>query len=211
MSRGLFITFEGGDGTGKTTQSSMLAEQLERDGFEVVRTREPGGTETGKRIREIVLHSRAHIDPKAEALLYAADRAQHVATLVRPALERGAIVVQDRYIDSSVAYQGAGRALDPEKIAELSAWATDELMPDITILLDAEPAAVAARLTGKPFDRLEAEGNEFRTRLRDAFVQIAVANPRRVHVFDALEHPGTIGGTIASSVHAELQNRGIRA
>ncbi|HEU0180896.1 MAG TPA: dTMP kinase, partial [Agromyces mariniharenae] len=119
MSRGVFITLEGGDGSGKTTQAELLRDWLSGEGRTVVRTREPGGTEVGVEIREIVLHHRGDISPRAEALLYAADRAHHVATVVRPALERGEIVIQDRYIDSSVAYQGAGRVLDPEAVRGL--------------------------------------------------------------------------------------------
>ena len=133
---GLFVTLEGGDGAGKTTQARLLEEWLGSRGETVRRTREPGGTEVGVQIREIVLHHRGEIDPRAEALLYAADRAQHIGTFVRPALERGEVVVQDRYIDSSVAYQGAGRVLDAAEVRSLSEWATRDLRPDLTVLLD---------------------------------------------------------------------------
>ena len=134
--RGLFLTFEGGDGSGKSTQAALLEEHLVGIGREVVRTREPGGTDLGVELREIVLHRRGEMEPRAEALIYAADRAHHIATLVRPALERGAIVLQDRYLDSSVAYQGAGRVLDATEIRDLSLWATGGLLPDVTVLLD---------------------------------------------------------------------------
>ncbi|MDQ2698950.1 MAG: dTMP kinase, partial [Actinomycetota bacterium] len=141
MSRGLFITLEGGDGSGKTTQAELLREWLAGQGRTVLHTREPGGTEVGVEVREIVLHHRGDISPRAEALLYAADRAHHIATLVRPALDRGDVVIQDRYIDSSVAYQGVGRVLDPEEVRGLSVWATEGLRPDLTILLDLDADA----------------------------------------------------------------------
>ena len=123
---GLFITFEGGDGSGKSTQASLLADWLTASGHTVERSREPGGTELGLELREIVLHRRGHIAPRAEALIYAADRAHNIATKVRPAIERGEIVIQDRYLDSSVAYQGAGRVLDPIEVRDISIWATEE-------------------------------------------------------------------------------------
>ena len=156
---GLFITFEGGDGSGKTTQINLLATWLESQGQTVVLTREPGGTDLGVELRNIVLHRKGFIAPRAEALLYAADRSHHIHSLVRPALERGEVVVQDRYLDSSVAYQGAGRVLDPEEVRELSLWATERLMPHLTVLLDV-PASVAKASqaqTEREYDRLEAE------------------------------------------------------
>ena len=187
MSSGLWITFEGGDGSGKTTQARLLQEWLEGTGRTVVRTREPGGTEVGDLIRDIVLHHRGDIAPRAEALLYAADRAHHVATHVRPALERGEVVIQDRYLDSSVAYQGAGRVLDAGEIRDLSLWAADGALPDVTVLLDLDPAAARARLDAadKPFDRLEAEKADFHTRVREAFLRLAAAEPERFLVLDA--------------------------
>ncbi|MBO3663758.1 dTMP kinase [Microbacterium stercoris] len=187
MSSGLWITFEGGDGSGKTTQARLLQEWFEGTGRTVVRTREPGGTEVGDLIRDIVLHHRGDIAPRAEALLYAADRAHHVATHVRPALERGEVVIQDRYLDSSVAYQGAGRVLDAGEIRDLSLWAADGALPDVTVLLDLDPAAARARLDAadKPFDRLEAEKADFHTRVRDAFLELAAAEPQRFLVLDA--------------------------
>ena len=141
MTRGIFITFEGGDGAGKTTQMKLLGEFLQANGHAVTVTREPGGTPLGGQIRELVLHSREHIAPRAEALLYAADRAHNVATVVRPALERGDFVLQDRYFDSSVAYQGSGRVLGAEEIKQISLWAADGLVPDLTVLLDLDQAA----------------------------------------------------------------------
>ena len=184
---GLFITLEGGDGTGKSTQSALLGEWFTAQGREVVFTREPGGTDLGNELREIVLHSRGHIAPRAEALLYAADRAHHIATVVRPALERGAVVIQDRYLDSSVAYQGAGRVLDPDEVRHVSMWATEGLVPDVTIVLDLDPAIGRDRLdaANKQFDRLEAEALDFHTRVRDAYLAMAAVEPERFLVFDA--------------------------
>jgi len=185
--RGAWITLEGGDGAGKTTQATLLAEWLTSTGHTVVRTREPGGTEVGVLVRDIVLHHRGDIAPRAEALLYAADRAHHIATLVRPALERGDVVIQDRYLDSSVAYQGAGRVLEAGEIRRLSLWAADGLLPDVTVLLDLDPSVARDRLDAddKPFDRLEAERDEFHTRVRDGFLALAAAEPGRFLVLDA--------------------------
>ena len=133
---GLCITFEGGDGSGKSTQSALLTEWLTAQGKAVVHSREPGGTDLGVELREIILHRRGYIAPRAEALLYAADRAHNIATKVRPAIERGEIVIQDRYLDSSVAYQGAGRVLDGTEVRDISLWAAEGLLPDLTVLLD---------------------------------------------------------------------------
>lgn len=184
---GLFITFEGGDGVGKSTQVRLLADYLTSQGHTVVTTREPGGTELGQEIRNIVLHHRGEIAPRAEALLYAADRAHHVSTLVRPALERGEVVLQDRYFDSSIAYQGAGRVLDGDEIKNISLWATGDLIPDLTILLDLDPAAARVRLDAddKVFDRLENEKQEFHARVREGFLALAAAEPQRWLVLDA--------------------------
>lgn len=186
-SAGLFVTFEGGDGVGKTTQSALLDEWLTAAGRTVVRTREPGGTEVGVLIRDIVLHHRGEVSPRAEALLYAADRANHIDTLVRPALERGDVVIQDRYLDSSVAYQGAGRVLGRDEVRDLSLWATEGLLPDVTVLLDLDPATARARLDAddKPFDRLEAEKEHFHARVREEFLALAAAEPQRFLVLDA--------------------------
>jgi len=184
---GLFITLEGGDGSGKTTQAALLEQWLVEQGRVVVRTREPGGTDLGLELRQIVLHRRGHIAPRAEALLYAADRAHHVETLVRPALDRGEVVLQDRYVDSSVAYQGAGRVLGGDEVRELSAWATDGLTPDLTVLLDLDPQVGRSRLDAArtTWDRLEAEAAAFHGRVRDAYLDIARAEPDRFLVVDA--------------------------
>jgi dTMP kinase len=178
---GLFLTFEGGDGSGKTTQINRLVAWLESQGQTVVLTREPGGTDLGVELRNIVMHRKGFIAPRAEALLYAADRSHHIHTLVRPALERGDIVVQDRYLDSSVAYQGAGRVLDPDEVRELSLWGTERLMPDLTVLLDVPASVAKARQAAedRDYDRLEAEAEEFHTRVRESYLALAEAEPGR--------------------------------
>lgn len=183
----LFITLEGGDGSGKSTQMRVLAEWLQRAGRTVVRAREPGGTDLGIELREIILHRRGYIAPRAEALLYAADRAHHVATVVQPALERGDIVLQDRYVDSSVAYQGAGRVLDATEVRELSLWATEGLLPHLTVLLDLDPVVGRERLdvSRTRYDRLEAEEADFHERVRAAYLTLAAAEPQRFLVLDA--------------------------
>lgn len=203
---GLFITFEGGDGSGKSTQASLLGEWLTAQGHTVVRTREPGGTEVGLAIRELVLHHRGHIDPRAEAMLYAADRAQHIATLVRPALERGEVVIQDRYFDSSVAYQGAGRVLNATEVRDLSLWATDSLIPDVTVLLDLDEAVARERLNAadKPFDRLENEKAEFHARVRSGFLALAENEPERFLVLDASLPVEELAQRIRTRVEAAL-------
>ena len=189
MARGLFLTFEGGDGSGKSTQSALLTEWLTAQGRTVVHAREPGGTELGLELREIVLHRRGYMAPRAEALIYAADRAHNIATVVRPALERGDVVIQDRYLDSSVAYQGAGRVLDPGEVRELSLWATEGLLPDLTVLLDLDIETGRARLDDARtrYDRLEAEAADFHHRVREAYLELADAEPERFLVLDATE------------------------
>ena len=203
---GLFITFEGGDGTGKSTQVRLLTEWLAEQGRAVVSTREPGGTEVGTALRDIVLHHRGEVDPRAEALLYAADRAQHIGTLVRPALERGDVVVQDRYIDSSVAYQGAGRVLDAAEIKRISLWATGDLVPDLTVLLDLPGDVARARLAKeqKTFDRLENEHDDFHERVRAGFLQLAGDEPDRFLVVDATQEIAQIAHVIRDRVGALL-------
>jgi len=206
VSRGVFITLEGGDGSGKTTQAELLRDWLATEGRTVVRTREPGGTEVGVEVREIVLHHRGDITPRAEALLYAADRAHHVATVVRPALERGEVVIQDRYIDSSVAYQGAGRVLDPEAVRGISDWATDGLTPDLTILLDLDADSARGRLdeARTRYDRLEAEASEFHDRVRAAYLELARAEPGRFLVVDASRPVDEIAEAIRARVASLL-------
>ena len=199
---GLFITLEGGDGSGKTTQAQLLTDWLEQRGRTVVRTREPGGTDVGVEIRQIVLHHRGEVDPRAEELLYAADRAQHVGTKLRPALARGDVIVQDRYLDSSVAYQGAGRVLGAIEVRDLSLWAAEGLLPDLTVLLDLDERAARARLDAddKVFDRLEAEKNDFHARVRAAFLDLAAAEPDRFLVVDAAAPAAEIAAIIRARV-----------
>ncbi|MGW1956778.1 dTMP kinase [Streptomyces sp. NPDC001920] len=182
---GFFIALEGGDGAGKSTQAEALAEWIRAKGHEVVVTREPGATPVGKRLRSILLDvSSAGLSHRAEALLYAADRAEHVDTVVRPALERGAVVISDRYVDSSVAYQGAGRDLSPTEIARINRWATHGLAPHLTVLLDVAPEVARERFTEAP-DRLESEPAEFHARVRSGFLTLAAADPGRYLVVDA--------------------------
>ncbi|CAH0193886.1 MULTISPECIES: dTMP kinase [unclassified Microbacterium] len=204
--RGLWITLEGGDGSGKTTQAERLEAWLADAGRTVLRTREPGGSEVGQLIRDIVLHHRGDIAPRAEALLYAADRAHHVATVVTPALGRGEIVLQDRYLDSSVAYQGAGRVLDGTEVRDLSLWATEGALPDLTVLLDLDPVAARKRLDSadKPFDRLEAEKLDFHTRVREAYLALADAEPDRFLVLDAAASADAIADAIRTRVSTLL-------
>lgn len=203
---GLFITLEGGDGSGKTTQMAALAEWLQQNGRTVVQTREPGGTDLGLELREIILHRRGYIAPRAEALLYAADRAHHIATLVRPALERGDVVLQDRYLDSSVAYQGAGRVLDAAEVRDVSLWATEGLLPHLTVLLDLDPAVGRARLdfSRTRYDRLEAEQLEFHERVRAAYRALADAEPERFLVLDATRPVDELQASIRDRVSALL-------
>ena len=198
---GVFITFEGGDGAGKTTQIDKLRGWLERQGHTVVVTREPGGTDIGVELRNIVLHHRGFLAPRAEALLYAADRAHHIHTVVRPALERGDVVVQDRYFDSSVAYQGAGRVLSETEVRDLSLWATEHLMPQLTVVLDIPADVARARREGdnRVFDRLEAEADDFHERVREAYHRLADAEPERFLMIDG-ERP-------ADDIHAEVVSR----
>ena len=197
-----FITFEGIDGSGKSTQLRMLASELRLRGREVVSTREPGGTSLGHRLREALLDAQEQVDPLAELLLYAADRAQHVRALIRPALSAGQLVLSDRYADATVAYQGAGRGFPPSLIAEVVELATGGLKPDLTLIFDVtveESQRRAARRVrdGQTHDRLDAEDVIFHKRVRDAYLQIAAAEPARVRVIDA-------GGSVAET-QAEVQ------
>ncbi|NBS85236.1 MAG: dTMP kinase [Microbacteriaceae bacterium] len=183
----MFISFEGIDGVGKSTQADLLETWLQGKGKTVVRTLEPGGTEVGVEIRKILLHHRGDLAPRAEAALFAADRAHHVATKIRPALSRGEIVITDRYFDSSVAYQGAGRELSQTEVRDLSLWAVGGLLPDLTVLLDL-PADVARNRrngSGTEPDRLESEKIEFFERARQAYLDLAKAEPNRFLVIDA--------------------------
>jgi dTMP kinase len=188
---GHFIAFEGGEGSGKSTQAARLAERLG-----AVLTHEPGDTALGLRVRALLLDPGAiEITPRAEALLMAADRAQHVAELVRPALTSGRTVVTDRYTGSSIAYQGYGRQLSPQEVAALSEWATDELRPDLVILLEVPPSVSDAR-TGGARDRLEAAGAAFHARVHDGFLAQAIGDPERWAVIDGTRSPDDVAASI---------------
>ena len=184
---GLFISFEGIDGVGKSTQADLLETWLSEQGKTVVRTLEPGGTDVGVEIRKILLHHKGDLAPRAEAALFAADRAHHVASKIRPALERGEIVITDRYFDSSVAYQGAGRDLSRTEVRDLSLWAVGGLLPQLTVLLDlpAEEARARRNNSGTEPDRLEREKVEFFETVRSAYLDLAKAEPNRFLVVDA--------------------------
>ena len=179
----MFVTFEGLDGSGKSTQAELLRARLEADGGDVVSTREPGGTELGEGVRNLVLHG-GHVGPWAEALLYVAARAQLVDDVIRPALGRGASVICDRYVDSSVAYQGAGRELGVDRILDLNLAAVGGVLPDRTFLLELDPGDVPARIQ-RHFDRLEREGDEFRARTAQGYRELAARFPERILVLDA--------------------------
>lgn len=197
----MFVTFEGLDGSGKTTQAELLRARLEADGIEVVFTREPGGTELGEQIRDLLLHG-GHVGPWAEALLYAASRAQHVEEVIRPALDRGASVVCDRYLDSSVAYQGVGRRLGLDRVLELNLAAVGGLLPDRTFLLLLDPEDAPSRLPGE-HDRLEREDGDFRVRVDAGYRELAERFPERVVLLDA-SRPAE---EIAEEVHGALRVR----
>ena len=184
---GLFISFEGIDGVGKSTQADLLESWLTEQNKDVVRTLEPGGTDVGVEIRKILLHHKGDLAPRAEAALFAADRAHHVASKIRPALEQGKIVITDRYFDSSVAYQGAGRDLSRTEVRDLSLWAVGGLLPDLTVLLDlpAEQARARRNTSGTEPDRLEKEKTEFFETVRSAYLDLANAEPERFLVVDA--------------------------
>ncbi|MDO5683688.1 MAG: dTMP kinase [Propionibacteriaceae bacterium] len=199
---GLFIVFEGGDGVGKSTQVRHLSEWLREQGQQVLVTHEPGDTEVGLKLRQIVLDpATGHIDPRAEALLLAADKAQHLHELVRPALASGTVVVCDRYVDSMIAYQGAGRELEAEDVAHLAHWATAGLVPDLTILMDVEPAQAVHQKTDR--DRLEDAGAAFHQRVREGFLACAEAAPERYLVLHARDELATNVAAVRARV-AEL-------
>jgi len=197
---GLFLALEGGEGAGKSTQARLLAIWLRDQGYDVVATHEPGATKIGMRLRALLLDT-AHtgLAARAETMMYAADRAEHVQSLILPALERGSVVVTDRYIDSSLAYQGAGRQLPVTEIAEVNAWATGGLVPDLTILLDLPPAAGLGRRHSSA-DRLESEPLEFHQRVRNGFLTLAAGNPARYLVLDATRPEGDIAREIQARV-----------
>jgi dTMP kinase len=180
---GLFVAVEGGEGAGKSTQATRLADWLRSRGHDVVLTREPGDTGIGAELRRLVLDPSSSMSHRTELLLYAADKAEHVEQVVRPALERGAVVVTDRYVDSTLAYQGAGRALPDEEVERIARWATSGLRPHLTVLLDLEPEAGLTRFEER--DRIEAESLDFHRRVRDRFLRLAEERPQDYLVLDA--------------------------
>jgi len=197
----MFVTFEGLDGSGKSTQADLLRVRLQADGVDVVSTREPGGTELGEGVRNLVLHG-GDVGPWAEALLYVAARAQLVDDVIRPALERGAAVICDRYVDSSVAYQGIGRQLGLDRILDLNLAAVGGLLPDRTFLLELDPDEVASRIQ-RHYDRLEREGDDFRRRAADGYRRLAARFPERIVVLDAARP----ANDIAEEVYGALRVR----
>ena len=204
--RGLFLAFEGGEGCGKSTQVPLLAQWLRERGHPVCTTFEPGDGVLGQAIRSIVLDpANTELSDRAEALLYAADRAQHVATTIGPALLAGQIVITDRYVDSSLAYQSAGRGQPFAEIALLSAWATEGLVPDLTVVLDVPIEVGLARARGRAAaDRLEAESHAFHERVRRTFLSLAAADPGRYLVLDGVSSSESLAGRIAARVKALL-------
>ncbi len=184
MKKGLFITFEGADGCGKTTQMNLLAEYLKKQGREVVLTREPGSKGLGEKIREILLNYDGEVSDRCESFLFLADRAQNIDTIVNPAVDAGKIVLCDRHTDSSVAYQGYGRGLDIERINMLNNLATNGKKPDITFVFDIDTETSMKRV-GKEKDRMESAGFEFHTKVRNGYLEIAKKEPERIKVIDA--------------------------
>ena len=207
---GLFVAFEGGDGAGKSTQARLLAQALRAAGHEVLLTREPGGTEIGEKLRALVLeHGHGEIDARTEALLFAAARAAHVAQAIRPALARGAVVITDRYIGSSIVYQGVGRALGQETVRSLNEWATEGLWPDLTVLLDVDESEGRSRRTAGDAaeDRLESEPDAFHRQVRTAFLDLAAGRPEAALVLDAARAPEDLAREILAEVEARLAAR----
>jgi dTMP kinase len=206
-----FIAFEGGEGGGKSSQIALLAQALSAAGHRVVRTHEPGATPLGQHIRGLLLDSDRAVSARSEALLFAADRAHHVATVIRPALERGEIVITDRYVDSSLAYQGAGRTLATEDVRRLSDWATDGLRPDLTVLLDLAPLEGLRRARGRDgetgLDRLEREDLTFHERVREEFLRLAEAEPARYLTLDATRPMSELAGIIHAVVTELIEAR----
>ena len=203
---GAFVCFEGGEGSGKSTQSRLLGDWLEAEGYAVVLTFEPGDTAVGKELRSIVLSPETgDISDRTEALLYAADKAEHVDTVVQPALDRGAVVITDRYVDSMLAYQGAGRTLDVAEVEAVARWATGDLRPHLTVVLDLAPEAGLGRFDGR--DRIEGQSLEFHQRVRQGFLDLAAADPGHYAVLDARAPIDEIAASIRARVEPLLERR----
>ena len=200
MSNGVFIAFEGGDGAGTSGQVAALEAAYETAGARVWSTRQPGGTPLGRAIRDLVLHG-DHVSPRAEALLFAADKAHHVDQVIRPALEDGQVVITDRYTDSSVAYQGAGRSLGTDEVLRLQLWAVDDLVPDLTVLLDVSPEE-GRRRRGAVHDRLESERDAFHSAVRTHYLALAAADAGRYLVLDGTLSPSTLQALVLDRLRA---------
>lgn len=208
---GVFISFEGGEGAGKSTQIARLAAALRREGHEVVVTLEPGGTDLGQAVRRILLTPGNHVTPRAEALLYAADRAHHVQTIIEPALAEGKIVICDRYADSTFAYQGAGRALEIDQVRGIMGFAVAGRWPDLTLLLDVDPRIGLSRARGGGSgDRMEAEGLQFHDAVRRGFLDLAESEPARFRVIDASGSLDDVTRRISATVSERLQQPRVR-
>ncbi len=204
--KGLFIAFEGGDGSGKTTQVDMLVRRLQHLGVPLLATFEPGATELGRQLRNLVQHGPEDVDPRTEALLYAADRAYHAATMIRPELARGTTVLTDRYIDSSVAYQGIGRGLGEEEVRDLSLWATDGLLPDLVVVLDVLPELGMSRI-GAHRDRLERAGGDFHNRVAEHYREAAKSDPTRYVIVDAHGSEQAVHRAVVDALADALKDR----
>ncbi|MCE1173212.1 MAG: dTMP kinase [Propionibacteriales bacterium] len=206
MNEGIFIVFEGGDGVGKSTQTTLLADWLAGQGREVVVTFEPGGTELGAVLRDLVLNPKwGDVSPRAEALMYAADKAQHLYELVMPALRRGAVVISDRYVDSMLAYQGAGRDLDADRVEQVARWATVDLLPDLTVVLDLDPDQGVATIAEK--DRLEGAGTQLHQRARQFFLDLAARDAEHYLVLPARDSVESIAAAVRARVSTLVSER----
>jgi dTMP kinase len=200
---GVFVCFEGGEGSGKSTQSRLLGDSLRAEGYSVVQTFEPGDTEVGRKLRQIVLSPETgELSHRTEVLLYAADKAEHVDTVVQPALDRGDVVITDRYVDSMLAYQGAGRALDVAELEEVARWATHGLRPHLTVVLDVDPVEGLGRFEGR--DRIEAESLDFHERAREAFLEMAEGDPDHYLVLDARAPVDEVAAAVREQVRPLL-------
>lgn len=206
MEKGLFISFEGADGTGKTTQIERIASWLEKQGYEVVCTREPGGTKAAEKIRALVLDAELAMGHKTETLLYLAARADHIKQLIEPALQAGKMVLCDRFSDSTFVYQGRGRGMDLKTLKMLDDFATGNLHPDLTILLDGDPEEMAVRRRDRGIsDRFELEGLAFQKKIREAFLELAANEPERIHVINALQPMTAVADEIMDKLQSLLQ------